>query len=178
MIIISSGSDSVITNGESPVCASIPVAMGESVSTRIGIGTPGRLGDTAWLDRNRNGLQDAGEEGVPGIEIALYLYGEKVAETVTDGYGRYQFAEVFPGTYDMKVTMPKELRATVQRSDFPLLGSILPETDDTIVEFGGVLIPSGGRNLNCDLGFVLVEEDVYPGSMVNLPQIDWNYKAK
>ncbi len=172
------GSDSVITHAEPPACEKITVPMGESISCRIGIGTPGRLGDTAWLDRNRNGLQDAGEEGVPGIEIALYLYGEKVAETVTDGYGRYQFADVFPGTYDMKVTMPKELRATVQRSDFPLLGSILPETDDAIVEFGGVLIPSGGRNLNCDLGFVLVEDDVYPGSMMNLPQIDWNYKTR
>ncbi len=170
------GSDSVITNGETPVCASIPVAMGESISTRIGIGTPGCIGDTAWLDRNGNGLQDAGEEGIPGIEIALYQYGEKIAETVTDGYGRYQFADTFPGAYVMKVTMPKELRATVQRSDFPLLASILPESDDAIVEFDGVIIPSGGRNLNCDLGFVLVEEDVYPGSMVNLPKIDWDYE--
>lgn len=172
------GSDSVITHAQTPVCKPILVPMGESISTRIGLGTPGSIGDTAWLDRNGNGLQDAGEEGVPGIEIALYLYGEKVAETVTDGFGRYQFANVFPGNYTMKVTMPKELRATVQRSDFPLLASILPESTDTIIEFDGVMIPSGGRNLNCDLGFALVEADVYPDSMMNLPTIDWNYEKE
>lgn len=172
------GGDSVITHGEQPVCEEIIVPMGENVTRLIGIGTPGRIGDAAWLDRNKNGLQDAGEEGVPGIEIELYLYGEKVADTVTDGFGHYQFESIFPGSYTMKVTMPKELRATVQRSDFPLLASIMPESGDAIVEFDGVLIPSGGRNLNCDLGFVLVEEDVYPGTMVNLPKIDWNYEKE
>ncbi|MBQ1946045.1 MAG: carboxypeptidase regulatory-like domain-containing protein [Clostridia bacterium] len=170
------GSDSVITHGDEPVCAPITVPMGENVSCPIGIGTPGAIGDIAWLDSNRNGLLDAGEKGVPEIKIELYLYGEKVAETATDGYGHYQFKDVFPGAYTMKVTMPKELRATVQREDYPLLSSILPESGDAIVEFDGVIIPSGGRNLNCDLGFVLVEEDVYPGCMMNLPSINWDYE--
>ena len=150
--------------------------MGENITSRIGIGTPGMLGDIAWLDENKNGLLDAGEKGVPGILIEIYLYGEKIAETETDGYGHYLFKDVFPGSYTVKVTMPKELRATVQRDDFPLLHSSLPESDDTIVEFSGVIIPSGGRNLNCDLGFVLTKENVYPASMENLPSINWDYK--
>lgn len=160
---------------EKGVSEAFYVPMGENVACHIGIGSLGRIGDTTWLDENGNGLQDAGEKGIPGIVIEAFFLGEKVAETVTDGYGRYQFTDLFPGAYTLKVTMPKEVRATVQRTDFPLLASILPEVDGVTIEADNVIVPSGTRNLNCDMGFVLVKKGKYPASMDTLPQTDWDF---
>src|SRR5690606_29451052 len=35
-----------------------------------------RLSNLIWYDTNGNGWQDAGETGIPGVELELYLFGE------------------------------------------------------------------------------------------------------
>lgn len=150
--------------------------MGEDLlACDIGIGAMGELGDTAWLDLDGNGLQDSGEPCIPGIAIQLFQYGELAAEGVTDSTGHYLFTDLYPGAYIVRVTMPKELRATVHRADFPLLASALQETDALIAEAVGVIVPSADRNLNCDFGFTLREEGVYPQNMEQLATIDWSF---
>jgi len=167
--------DCVIENGLG-TSQFISLAMGEDKNNcHIGIGAMGKLGDTAWLDENGNGLQDSGEKGLPGIQITLYQYGEKVAETITDGYGRYLFTGLFPGVYTVEVTIPEEVRTTMPRTDYPLVASVLPESDETTVRAEGIIVPSGKRNLNCDFGFVLRKEGKYPASLENVPQTDWDY---
>ena len=69
--------------------------------------------------------------------------------------------------------MPPELTATRQQSDFPLVASILPQAEGTTAMAENVLVPSGGPNLNADLGFVLRDGKTMPDSMKNLPQKDW-----
>ncbi len=32
---------------------------------------PAAIGDRVWFDTNRNGIQDAGETGVPGVTVTL-----------------------------------------------------------------------------------------------------------
>lgn len=152
------------------------LAMGEKRSDAdIGIGAKGEIGDFAWLDENGNGMQDIGEKGIPGIVIAMYQYGELVAETETDSYGHYFFDNLYPGEYTMRVTMPAELKTTVCQTEFPLVGSILLEGKQGTATVEGVIVPSGGRRLSCDLGFVLVKAGQYPASMENLPTTDWSY---
>jgi uncharacterized repeat protein (TIGR01451 family) len=57
------------------------------------------IGDRVWHDADRDGVQDGGEEGLPGITIAL-LRGDRslvgFTETITDGY--YIFEDLDPGT--------------------------------------------------------------------------------
>ena len=58
------------------------------------------LGDRVWFDTNRNGIQDAGEAGVPGVTVTLYRAdGTEVAMTTTDGNGTYGFTSLQPGEY-------------------------------------------------------------------------------
>jgi hypothetical protein len=148
--------------------------MGEHRQNQdIGIGAMGKLGDFAWLDSDSDGMQDAGEPGIPGIEIVLYQYGQIAAQTLTDAYGRYLVADLYPGTYSIQVTMPDELKPTKQQAVFPLVASILRSGDGPTAYSEDVLVPSGGRNLNCDLGFVLKREGVFPLSLLELPQKDW-----
>jgi hypothetical protein len=60
---------------------------------------PGSIGDFVWYDLNRDGLQDVGEPGVPGVIVTLYNAANQVAgSAVTDGNGAYLISNVPPGT--------------------------------------------------------------------------------
>ena len=156
-----------------------PVAMGADMQAcDIGIGALGELGDTAWLDLNGNGLQDGAEPTLPGIAIQLYQYGALAAETVTDSMGRYLITDLYPGSYTVRVTVPAELKVTVIRADYPLAASVLTEVDAQTAQAMNITVPSAGRNLNCDLGFVLRQEGVYPASLESLSQIDWSFNGQ
>ena len=118
----------------SPKPLPIDLPMGEELSgVDIGMGAMGEIGDCAWLDENGNGMQDVGEPYIPGIKIALYQHGEKITETVTNEYGKYLISDIYPGEYEMQVTMHRELKATVQQTKFPLVASIMPEEKGTTV---------------------------------------------
>lgn len=172
--------DSLITSDASPVSGlsgqsnPFAVLMGETkIAQDVGMGKMGQLGDFAWLDLDGDGMQDMDEPGVPGIVIRLYQHGQLAAETETDPYGRYLFATLYPGTYTLQAVMPAELTTTKQQTEFPLVASILPEAQGTTAVAEGVRVPSGGRNLNADLGFALRDGKTLPASMVNLPRKDW-----
>lgn len=139
----------------------------------IGVGAMGAIGDYAWLDENGNGMQDIGESPMPGIAIELYQRGQLIASTTTDEYGFYSLANLYPGEYQMKVTMHQELKATKRQTTFPLVASILPESSDTTVTVESIIVPSGGRTLHYDLGFQLRKNNVYPDAMDLIPTKDW-----
>ncbi len=165
-------SDSSPTGGDSSL---ITLVMGEKKSGQdIGIGAVGKLGDMAWLDLNGNGMQDAGEPGVPDIGIALYQYDQLITQTTTDAYGRYLVSDLFPGNYTVVVTMPAELKPTIVQTQFPLVASVILPAQNNAGRADNILVPSGGRNLNCDFGFVLVNPGRLPASMQHLPVKDWS----
>ncbi len=68
------------------------------------------LGDLVWEDTNANGLQDAGESGVSGIQVNLYegsgCSGTALMTTTTDSTGHYTFSNLSPGTYSVKFLKP------------------------------------------------------------------------
>jgi protocatechuate 3,4-dioxygenase beta subunit len=61
-----------------------------------------------WEDKNANGVQDAGEPGVPGVTVKLLdATGTTVlATTTTDGSGLYLFTGLTPGTYTVMFVPP------------------------------------------------------------------------
>lgn len=152
----------------------IDVPMGDDLSgLDIGVGAMGGIGDYAWLDANGNGMQDIGESPMPGIQIELYQHGQLIASTQTNEYGFYSLSGLYPGAYEMKVTMHKELKATKHQEQFPLVASILPEEKDTTLTVEDILVPSGSRTLHYDLGFQLRKKNVYPEAMDLIPVKDW-----
>lgn len=152
----------------------IKLNMGEKKTEQdIGMGAMGKLGDYAWLDLDKDGMQDSGEPGIPGLVIKLYQYNQLTNETTTDQYGRYLFDKLFPGNYTLVVEMPSEIKPTVKQTEFLLVASVLSPTEDTTARAENIVVPSGGRNLNADLGFVLRKDGVLPESLKNLPVKDW-----
>ncbi|MEM1323788.1 MAG: SdrD B-like domain-containing protein, partial [Bacteroidota bacterium] len=59
------------------------------------------LGDYAWIDSDGDGIQDAGEAGLPNVEVILFDVGSGTAiDTVyTDTNGAYRFTNIPGGDY-------------------------------------------------------------------------------
>jgi hypothetical protein len=60
---------------------------------------PAALGDRIWTDSNKNGLQDAGEQGIGGVAVELLQGGNVIATTTTDANGNYAFTGLKAGSY-------------------------------------------------------------------------------
>jgi SdrD B-like domain/Secretion system C-terminal sorting domain len=69
----------------------------------------GVIGDFVWNDLNNNGIQDAGEPGIPGVTMTLYNVGADGIQgngddgptltTTTDANGYYVFTNLDPSKY-------------------------------------------------------------------------------
>ncbi len=79
------------------------ITLGPSEHIRdidFGLTNKTAIGDYVWLDENRNGLQDEGEEGVEGVVVRLEsCTGEVIRETTTDANGLYSFQGLENGDY-------------------------------------------------------------------------------
>lgn len=76
------------------------------------LGTPVRLGNLVWYDKNNNGLVDVGESGIPGVIVQLFREGDDpttatpIATDVTDANGFYLFENLQPGRYFVYLPIP------------------------------------------------------------------------
>jgi protocatechuate 3,4-dioxygenase beta subunit len=131
----------------------------------------GTIGDFVWHDLNGDGYQNAGEPGLPGITVNLYLdYGngyQLVDSTETNGSGFYSFANLPPGDYRVEVDtadtdLPTDANGT-------LYVPTTPTTDD-------VTLASGQTYLDADFGFApggIIGNTIYWDANANADQ-DWN----
>ena len=68
----------------------------------LGIYQAASIGDQVWKDFNRNGIRDAGEQGVEGVIVTLQdCNGTFISETTTDLNGNYLFDGLVPGDYQL-----------------------------------------------------------------------------
>ena len=82
----------------------------EDLTLDMGLVSPvNRVGDFVWLDVNRNGIQDAGEPGVPDVPVVLQDgTGKPVGSPVTtDAGGKYLFDNLPDGTYKVCFDLSK-----------------------------------------------------------------------
>ena len=77
------------------------------------------VGDFVWLDENKDGTQDPGEPGIPGIEVILTPVGAcdslDMDTTVTNADGFYSFV-VQPCDYKLTFVVPDSLSITIPNS--------------------------------------------------------------
>jgi len=67
------------------------------------------IGDLVWNDADKDGIQDPGENGIEGVIVNLYKSGETVSlkSTKTDKSGKYLFANLEPGSYQIEFMLPE-----------------------------------------------------------------------
>ena len=126
------------------------------------------LSGTVFLDRNNNGIQDAGEPGLPGVQLQLPAgtvdaLGNTVATATTDGNGQYRFDALLAGRYAVtqQPTQPS-WNGTVTLNGVTRAGSIDTATVGTASAVATVpsaistiILPAGKAGLDYDFGEIL-----------------------
>ncbi len=96
------------------------------------------LGDLVWFDNDQDGRKDAGEQGIPGVELILQdAAGNELGRVTTNSSGIYGF-QVPPGTYRVTVNTAT-LPSSVEFLTFPssnLQTKTLASADDLTADFG------------------------------------------
>ncbi|MCC6817095.1 MAG: DUF11 domain-containing protein, partial [Saprospiraceae bacterium] len=85
------------------------IEPGERDSTYdAGLVSYASYGDYVWHDKNGNGMQEVGEEGVSNVKVTLYDANTNlpIRTTITDGNGYYKFEKLYPGNYYAKFEAP------------------------------------------------------------------------
>jgi protocatechuate 3,4-dioxygenase beta subunit len=160
----SDGSDADTTTGKTP---SFTLSAGQN-KTDIDAGLKSikaALGNFVWFDANSNGIQDAGEAGIPGVLATLQdKVGNKLASTVTDENGKYFFGNLNPGQYLVEFTnlgtgtvfTQQETTPSANGSDANVLSGRTPL----------IILAAGQVNLDVDAG-------VKPGIAASLGDFVW-----
>lgn len=130
------------TNG---VCGTTTLASAHTSPAKFD-DTKATLGDRVWQDVDRDGAQDAGEVGLPGVTVNLYQ-GATLVRTIdtepgTSGF--YRFGNLAAGSYTVRVdetTVPANYGLT--SGNMPLNVSLSSGQDFTTADFGYYLIGDG-----------------------------------
>jgi cell division septation protein DedD len=111
--------------------------------------TPINVGNFVWNDLDDDGLQDAGEPGIPGVTVQLWDSAKSnlIDSAVTNASGIYALIAPLPGNYRVRVLLPSAADAFTTKdagsddlddSDINPSGTSLGFTD--VVVFGSNLI--------------------------------------
>jgi Predicted outer membrane protein len=134
-----------------PHAATASLAAG-ATRTDVDFGYRGTasIGDRVWLDRNGDGVQDAGEPGLSGVIVYLDLNGNGVRDAdepfdATDASGNYLIGGLLAGTYTVRVdasTLPDGVSATYDLDGVGTPGVVT-----------GVTLSSGQARTDVDFGY-------------------------
>ncbi|MFO1430472.1 MAG: SdrD B-like domain-containing protein [Candidatus Competibacteraceae bacterium] len=125
-------------------------------------GQTANIGDYVWLDANKDGLQDPGEQPLPGITIKLYhdLNGNGVLDPtdplvgtqVTDATGKYLFTDLPAGAYLVQVDTTSKVTSPYTGTTQYNLGDVMSPTTGT-VNPKPVTLTAGVDVLTADFGY-------------------------
>ncbi|MFI3702243.1 accessory Sec-dependent serine-rich glycoprotein adhesin, partial [Streptococcus uberis] len=103
------------------------------------------IGDTVWEDTNKDGIQDAGEPGIPGVTVTLTNPDGTTVTTTTDANGHYEFTDLPNGDYTVTFETPAGYVPTTT------------DTGDDSLDSDGQVVKvtvAGSDNPTIDSGFV------------------------
>ena len=112
------------------------------------------LGDFVFEDLDADGIQDANEPGISGVEVKLQdPSGTTLNTTITDGSGMYMFSGLTPGDYKVMFTQPSGFDAVspFQAGNNPAVDSDANPSNGLMSDV--VTLAGGEFNETIDAGF-------------------------
>ena len=101
------------------------------------------LGNLVWNDTNQNGVQDAGEVGVPNVTVNLLdTVGNVLDTTTTDANGLYTFINLTPGSYVVEFVKPAGTLFSPQNQG---VDDAIDSDADTTTGKSGIVTLVGGQ---------------------------------
>jgi hypothetical protein len=150
---ITTGSDANPLNGKTPPFTVAPGINNYDVDAGMYLQDTNKasVGDKVWNDVNQNGIQNAGEPGIGGVDVKLYdaVTGLLVKSTTTDELGNYVFNDLNPGTYYVKFTTP----ATYSASPANAGSNNAIDSDNQGGNSAPFTLAAGENNTTIDAGF-------------------------
>ncbi|MCO6455469.1 MAG: DUF11 domain-containing protein [Pirellulaceae bacterium] len=128
--------------------------------------TGSTIGDRIFVDADGDGIQDAGEPGIPGVTVNLLDNGGNViGTTTTNQNGQYQFPNLPAGTYTVVVTDTDNV-----------LGELSPISDpDAMLDNRSTVTVNGTTpNLDQDFGYAPPTHQPGDGLIGNTVFLDTN----
>ena len=148
-------SDADEVTGDSPLTTVVSGEDNETIDA--GLYLPASLGDYVWEDMNGDGIQDATENGIAGVEVTLTGTtgsGDPVsATTTTDGTGYYEFTGLAPGDYVVNFGLPMGYEFTTM--DAGADDSVDSDADEVTGDSPMTTLVSGEDNPTIDAGMYL-----------------------
>lgn len=145
-----------IENSPTPTATVIPTPTATPIPapTATPIPEKANIGDYVWIDVNMNGIQDANENGLEGVDVKLMKEGEDSPEdtTTTDDEGNYGFSNIDAGSYYL-IFDPVEgyVRTTVDQGQDTADSDANVETGETEV----TELEEGETDNSWDAGYYL-----------------------
>jgi hypothetical protein len=148
---VRSNSIALTANGE-PVAGTDGDDNNGNLTIDFGFKGTASIGDFVWYDNNRNGIQEAGELGIPNATVTLTYPDGSTLNTTTNASGAYNFPDLGPGSYNVVFTTPAGYVATVSNST--AAGATDNNDSDPIAgAVNGVVLTAGQANTTVDAGF-------------------------
>lgn len=140
--------DSDAQTDGSTICVTL-LSGDTNLTVDAGLYKAAALGDFVWEDLNANGVQDAGEPGIPGVTVNLFKCDQSPAgTTATDANGNYLFDNLAPGCYYVTFGTPAGYQASPANA-----GDDTKDSDSNGGTTGQYTLASGDVNLTVDAGF-------------------------
>lgn len=142
--------------GNDATTGTFHLAMGEEKrAMNVGAIRAGEIGDTVWLDKDGNGLQDYREPLLSGVKLTLLRLDAdgqttEVAQTQSDAYGYYHFSDLRPGVY--MIRLDKEPGDTLTYPFGEPFGEIDSDLDPETGLSDAIHLTSGQIIRNIDVG--------------------------
>jgi hypothetical protein len=129
------------------------------------ISSKSAIGNRVWDDVDGDGIQDAGEPGIPGVEVILYAANGTtvLSSAITDANGNYLFTNLNAGTYVLGIdnsTLTSGSQPTVLNNttgpdgdgDNNWTGGGDNDFDPATNKTAPIVLASGQSNLTVDAG--------------------------